>query len=105
MVSFASKIEPSPDWIVGISGLELCLRNCTWLDEKVIQLYPWDVGTDAGPSYTVVTSKFTFNLNFIVFCIASHPISPRFRRMLLDACALTSPMIHVLLSMMKTEIP
>ncbi|KAH8275874.1 hypothetical protein KR026_009129 [Drosophila bipectinata] len=52
MISFASKIEPSPDWIVGISGLELCLRNCTWLDEKVIQLYPWDVGTDAGPTYT-----------------------------------------------------
>ncbi|KAH8285068.1 hypothetical protein KR054_004674 [Drosophila jambulina] len=52
MVSFASKIEPSPDWIVGVSGLELCLRNCTWLEEKVINLYPWDVGTDAGPSYT-----------------------------------------------------
>ncbi|XP_062133083.1 spondin-1 [Drosophila sulfurigaster albostrigata] len=52
MVSFASKIEPSPDWIVGVSGLELCLRNCTWLDSKVINLYPWDVGTDAGPTYT-----------------------------------------------------
>ncbi|XP_016981345.1 spondin-1 [Drosophila rhopaloa] len=52
MVSFASKIEPSPDWIVGVTGLELCLRNCTWLEEKVINLYPWDVGTDAGPSYT-----------------------------------------------------
>ncbi|KAH8301613.1 hypothetical protein KR059_006588 [Drosophila kikkawai] len=52
MVSFASKIEPSPDWIVGVSGLELCLRNCTWMEEKVINLYPWDVGTDAGPSYT-----------------------------------------------------
>ncbi|XP_017039218.1 spondin-1 isoform X2 [Drosophila ficusphila] len=51
MVSFASKIEPSPDWIVGVTGLELCLRNCTWIDEKVINLYPWDVGTDAGPSY------------------------------------------------------
>ncbi|KAL7736313.1 hypothetical protein ACLKA6_014789 [Drosophila palustris] len=52
MISFASKIEPSPDWIVGVSGLELCLRNCTWLDTKVINLYPWDVGTDAGPTYT-----------------------------------------------------
>ncbi|KAH8297458.1 hypothetical protein KR044_012087 [Drosophila immigrans] len=52
MVSFASKIEPSPDWIVGVSGLELCLRNCTWLNSKVINLYPWDVGTDAGPTYT-----------------------------------------------------
>ncbi|KAH8398980.1 hypothetical protein KR222_007355 [Zaprionus bogoriensis] len=52
MVSFATKIEPSPDWILGVSGLELCLRNCTWLENKVINLYPWDVGTDAGPRYT-----------------------------------------------------
>ncbi|ALC41845.1 CG30046 [Drosophila busckii] len=52
MVSFASKIEPSPDWIVGISGLELCMRNCTWLETKLIKLYPWDMGTDAGPTYT-----------------------------------------------------
>ncbi|EDX06734.1 GD10853 [Drosophila simulans] len=52
MVSFASKIEPSPDWIVGVTGLELCLRNCTWMEEKVINLYPWDVGTDSGPTYT-----------------------------------------------------
>ncbi|XP_017068836.1 spondin-1 [Drosophila eugracilis] len=52
MLSFASKIEPSPDWIVGVTGLELCLRNCTWMEEKVINLYPWDMGTDAGPTYT-----------------------------------------------------
>lgn len=44
---------PSPDWIVGVPGFELCFANCTWLEEKVINLYPWDIGTDAGPSYTV----------------------------------------------------
>ena len=53
LLSLASKIEPSPDWIVGVSGLELCMLNCTWLDYKRINLYPWDVGTDAGPSYAV----------------------------------------------------
>ncbi|XP_075165996.1 spondin-1-like [Haematobia irritans] len=51
-LSLASKIMPSPDWIVGVAGLELCLSNCTWLEEKEIKLYPWDIGTDAGPSYT-----------------------------------------------------
>ncbi|XP_058979646.1 spondin-1-like [Musca domestica] len=51
-LSLASKITPSPDWIVGVAGLELCLANCTWIEEKVISLYPWDIGTDAGPSYT-----------------------------------------------------
>lgn len=52
-LSVAAKIVPSPDWIVGVPGLELCFENCTWLEEKVINLYPWDIGTDAGPTYTV----------------------------------------------------
>ncbi|XP_054736829.1 spondin-1 [Anastrepha obliqua] len=52
LISLASKIDPSPDWIVGVSGLELCMANCTWLEQKTVVLYPWDVGTDAGPSYT-----------------------------------------------------
>ncbi|KAH8398981.1 hypothetical protein KR222_007354, partial [Zaprionus bogoriensis] len=50
-ISLAAKIDPSPDWIVGVAGLELCLSNCTWLERKVLNLYPWDTGTDAGPSY------------------------------------------------------
>jgi hypothetical protein len=29
-------LGPSPDWIVGVSGLELCLTNCSWLDTKVL---------------------------------------------------------------------
>ncbi|XP_067633608.1 spondin-1 [Eurosta solidaginis] len=51
VISLVSKIEPSPDWILGVAGLELCLENCTWISEKVLSLYPWDIGTDAGPSY------------------------------------------------------
>ncbi|KAM7343755.1 spondin-1 isoform 2-T2 [Cochliomyia hominivorax] len=51
MISLVSKIDPSPDWILGVAGLELCLGNCTWIEKKVLNLYPWDVGTDAGPSY------------------------------------------------------
>lgn len=60
-MSLASKIVPSPDWIVGVAGLELCLQNCTWIEEKVISLYPWDIGTDAGPSYTVSIVYYTSN--------------------------------------------
>ncbi|XP_036334393.1 spondin-1 isoform X2 [Rhagoletis pomonella] len=51
VISLVTKIEPSPDWILGVAGLELCLENCTWISEKVLNLYPWDIGTDAGPSY------------------------------------------------------
>ncbi|XP_034651835.1 spondin-1 [Drosophila subobscura] len=50
-ISLAAKIDPSPDWILGVAGLELCLSNCTWLQRKVLNLYPWDIGTDSGPSY------------------------------------------------------
>jgi hypothetical protein len=44
LVSLVSMINPSPDWIVGVSGLELCRSNCTWVENKVLNLYPWDAG-------------------------------------------------------------
>ena len=44
-------IGPSPDWIVGVSGLELCLSNCSWVTSKELFLYPWDAGVDGGISY------------------------------------------------------
>ncbi|XP_073997255.1 spondin-1 isoform X3 [Rhodnius prolixus] len=52
LISLVSMIDPSPDWIVGVSALELCLSNCSWLENKMLNLYPWDVGTDSGITYT-----------------------------------------------------
>lgn len=51
LVSVVSMLGPSPDWIVGVSGLNLCNRDCTWLDQTIIDLYPWDAGTDSGITY------------------------------------------------------
>ncbi|KAI1304606.1 Spondin-1 [Halotydeus destructor] len=51
LMSMISMLGPSPDWIVGVSGLELCLKNCSWANEKVMNLYLWDAGTDTGISY------------------------------------------------------
>ncbi|CAL8134698.1 unnamed protein product [Orchesella dallaii] len=51
LISLVSKIAPSPDWFVGVSGLNLCTKNCTWLTNKVLPLYPWDAGTDNGITY------------------------------------------------------
>ncbi|CAL1678080.1 unnamed protein product [Lasius platythorax] len=51
LMSLVSKIDPSPDWIVGVSGLELCLPNCSWLIRKELNLYPYDAGTDDGITY------------------------------------------------------
>ncbi|XP_014248718.1 spondin-1 [Cimex lectularius] len=52
LISLVSMIDPSPDWVVGVSGLELCLSNCSWVENKVLNLYPYDVGTDSGITYT-----------------------------------------------------
>jgi len=51
LVSLVSMLGPTPDWIVGVSALELCQANCTWLQEKEMFLYPWDAGVDSGISY------------------------------------------------------
>lgn len=51
LMSLLSMLGPSPDWIVGVSALELCLKNCSWVQEKIMNLYLWDAGTDSGVSY------------------------------------------------------
>lgn len=51
LVSLVSMIYPSPDWFVGVSGLELCLGNGSWVEQKVLNLFPYDAGTDSGPTY------------------------------------------------------
>uniref|UniRef100_T1JBH1 Spondin-1 n=1 Tax=Strigamia maritima TaxID=126957 RepID=T1JBH1_STRMM len=51
LMSLVSMLGPSPDWVVGVSKLELCLQNCSWATHKVLNLYPWDAGTDSGVSY------------------------------------------------------
>ncbi|XP_026326573.1 spondin-1-like [Hyposmocoma kahamanoa] len=52
LVSLAAKLAPSPDWIVGVSALELCNVNCTWRTSITLPLYPYDAGTDSGLGYT-----------------------------------------------------
>ncbi|CAG0924111.1 unnamed protein product, partial [Notodromas monacha] len=51
LMTLVSMLGPSPDWLVGVSSLELCQKNGTWAREKVIDLYPYDAGVDAGISY------------------------------------------------------
>lgn len=50
-VSMAVRIVPSPDWFVGVDGVELC-SNDTWVSEKTVPLNPIDAGTDRGYTYT-----------------------------------------------------
>ena len=50
-VSVVSMLAPSPDWFVGVSGVNL-RESGDWVAEKVINLYLYDAGTDSGPDYT-----------------------------------------------------
>lgn len=68
-MSFVSMIDPSPDWFVGVSRLELCLENGSWVESKVLDLFPWDAGTDSGPTYIVriVVLLWSKKITFFVF--------------------------------------
>ena len=49
-VTLVTMVAPSPDWFVGVSALPL-LANGEWRTEVVVELSPWDAGTDSGASY------------------------------------------------------
>ena len=50
-ISLVSMLAPSPDWIVGVSALDLA-PNGVWLENKTVDLYVYDTGTDDGSNYT-----------------------------------------------------
>lgn len=49
LVTLVTMVAPSPDWFVGVQGLNL-MSPSDWLEEKVVTLYAWDSGTDSGTS-------------------------------------------------------
>ncbi|XP_063359764.1 spondin-1-like isoform X1 [Cydia amplana] len=51
LITTAVAMYPSPDWFLGVTRFELCQEGNTWLQEKELNLYPWDAGTDSGVSY------------------------------------------------------
>lgn len=51
LLSLTSMIAPSPDWFVGVHGLPL-FQDGRWVDEMVVDLDPYDAGTDSGLTFT-----------------------------------------------------
>lgn len=50
LVSLVSMLAPSPDWFIGVAGLDLC-ENHRWATERTVVLYAYDAGTDSGRTY------------------------------------------------------
>lgn len=59
LMSFLTMLGPSPDWNVGLSGEDLCTKDCGWVQRLVTDLIPWDAGTDNGVTYEVICPTFT----------------------------------------------
>ena len=58
LMSFLTMLGPSPDWNVGLSGEDLCTKDCGWVQRLVTDLIPWDAGTDSGVTYEVSYYSF-----------------------------------------------
>lgn len=54
-VTLVSMLAPSPDWFVGVSGLDL-FQDGDWLITKDVALYVYDAGTDSGTTFTAEDS-------------------------------------------------
>ncbi len=50
LVTLVSMIAPSPDWFVGVHGLNL-LGDGRWRETLTVDLLPYDAGTDSGVTY------------------------------------------------------
>lgn len=50
-ITLVSMIAPSPDWFVGVSGLNL-MKDGNWQNEIRVPLFAYDAGTDGGITYT-----------------------------------------------------
>ncbi|MCY4674956.1 MAG: cellulase family glycosylhydrolase [Bacteroidetes bacterium] len=51
-VTVTSMLAPSPDWFVGVSGLDLLDGDMNWIDTLEVELFVYDAGTDSGSDYT-----------------------------------------------------
>ncbi|WP_299765595.1 spondin domain-containing protein [uncultured Dokdonia sp.] len=52
LLTILSMIAPSPDWMIAANSIELQDDYGSWKDEIIIDLFPYDAGTDSGIDYT-----------------------------------------------------
>ena len=52
-VTLLTMVAPSPDWLVGVSGLSLLDEQGDWLASRTVNLYPWDAGTEEGTEFSL----------------------------------------------------
>ncbi|MCY3817809.1 MAG: spondin domain-containing protein [Gammaproteobacteria bacterium] len=53
LITLTSMIGPSPDWFVGISGVSLLDGDGDWRRAVMLDLYPYDAGTEDGTTFSL----------------------------------------------------
>ena len=53
LVTLVTMVAPSPDWFVGVSGLGLQDAQGNWLPSHVVELFPYDAGTEDGTEFSL----------------------------------------------------
>ena len=53
LVTLLSMIGPSPDWFVGVSGVSLLNASDEWRPSLVVDLSPYDAGTEDGEEFSL----------------------------------------------------
>ena len=51
-MSVVSKLQPSPDWFVGLDSIDLCGSGGHFVDTLTVEADPLDAGTDNGFTFT-----------------------------------------------------
>jgi len=51
LVTVTSMLAPSPDWFVGVRGLNLMGSDGNWKTREEVELFVYDAGTDSGTNY------------------------------------------------------
>ncbi len=51
LVTLVTMIAPSPDWFIGVHGLNL-FQHGRWAEQVMVDVLPYDSGTDSGTTYT-----------------------------------------------------
>ena len=53
LLTLLSMIGPSPDWFVGVSGLSMLDESGAWRSSRVVDLFPYDAGTEDGENFSL----------------------------------------------------
>ncbi|WP_298511708.1 spondin domain-containing protein [uncultured Kordia sp.] len=57
LLSLASMIAPSPDWMIQVNSLSLIDTNGDWKPSIVMDLFPYDAGTEDGDMYEFINPE------------------------------------------------